>query len=111
MAFIIKQNDTLPYLYFQFFEPDAVTPLDLTGAAVSLVMRKVGAVPEAAPALKKACVVSSPLEGIGYYQWDAADTAESGDFEYEFEIVWGDGGVQTIPADAYFKLTVVDDIG
>lgn len=116
MAFRIKQNDTLPNLPFQIFKPDGTTPQDLTDAtSVNIVVRTKGAAPNAAPAFKKPCTLLDQAvaenEGWGFYDWVAADTAVAGNFEYEFEIVWSDGEIQTVPVDSYLDLVIVDDIG
>ena len=41
----------------------------------------------------------------------AVDTATNGNWEYEFEITWLDGNIQTVPSDSYLDLIIVDDIG
>lgn len=112
MAFIIKRNDLRPYLPFRFFEPDGVTGLDVSAATeINLVCRAVGAGVEAAPKFKKPVDMTNAAAGIGEYRWSADDTDTPGQFEYEFEITWPGGEPQTIPADSYFQLTVVDDVG
>lgn len=111
MAFRIKQGDTLPNLPFQIFEPDGVTPTNLTGATVNMVVRtKPGT--NATPVLfKKPCTLTSAALGQGVYDWDDGDTDVGGNFEYEFEITWPDTNVQTVPVDTYLDLVIVDDIG
>jgi hypothetical protein len=116
MAFKIKQNDTLPTLPFTILQPDGVTPQDLTNVtSISMVVRTKGAASTAPPLFKKPCTIllqSVPAnKGKGTFTWVAADTATSGAFEYEFEIIWNDGGIQTVPADGYLDLTITDDIG
>ena len=115
MAFKMKQNDTLPMLPFRILQPDGVTPQDLTLAtSVSMVVRVKGSAPTAPPLFKKPCTMlaqSGGNIGRGYYNWDPADTATAGAFEYELEIIWNDGEIQTVPADSYLDLVIVDDIG
>jgi hypothetical protein len=109
MAFTIKQGDTLPNLPFQFFKPDKVTPLDLTNiTTVSIVIRTKDTL---TLLFKKPCTISSAVDGKGYYDWDTGDTDSVGAFQYEFEIHWASGDIQTIPVDTYFDLVVIDDIG
>lgn len=116
MAFKIKQNDTLPNLPFRILQPDGLTGQDLTDVeSISMVVRTKGSNPASAPLFKKPCTILDqgiPINvGWGFYAWEAADTAAAGSFEYEFEIIWNDGAVQTVPADSYLDLTIFDDIG
>jgi hypothetical protein len=111
MAFSIKQGDTVPNIPFQVFQPDGVTPANLTGATVRIVVRTKGG-NNATPVLfKKPCVLTSAATGVGYYDWETGDTSAAGAFEYEFEITYGDGEIQTVPVDSYLDLVIVDDIG
>jgi hypothetical protein len=108
VAFLIKQNDRRPYLPAQFFLPDGETPLDLTSVAtVNLAVRPKGS---ETVSFKKPCVIVDAPLGEVEYRWSADDTAEAGEYEYEFEITWPDAEPQTIPTDTYFALVVVDDI-
>ena len=116
MAFKIKQNDTLPLLPFQILKPDGVTPQDLSAVEeINMVVRTKGSPSTALPLFKKPCQIldqSVPVnEGRGYYDWSADDTVTSGSFEYELEMTWEDGEIQTVPADGYLDLIIVDDIG
>jgi hypothetical protein len=115
MAFKLKQNDTLPTLPFRILQPDGETPQDLTDAtSITMVVRTKGAQSTAPPLFKKPCTKLTQTGadiGRGYYAWVAADTATAGAFEYELEIIWTDGGIQTVPADGYLDLVIVDDIG
>jgi hypothetical protein len=112
MAFNIKRNDLRPYLPAQFFQPNGVDPLPLDQAlAVNIVVSPKGAAPEDPPKFKKACVITDALAGQIEYRWSGTDTDTAGDFSYEFEISWPNAEPQTIPADAYLDLVIVDDLG
>jgi hypothetical protein len=116
MAFRMKQNDTLPFLPFEILQPDGITPQDLTDvASISMIVRTKGAQSTAPPLFKKPCqILDQSITanlGKGFYVWAAADTATAGNFEYEFEMIWDDGGIQTVPAESYLALNIVDDIG
>lgn len=107
--FQIKQGDTLPNIYFKFYEADGTTPLDLTAATnVRIVIRN-----KASKALlfKKVCTIDDALNGEGYYDWTTGDTSAFGNYEFEFEITWNSGDIQTIPVSGYFDLVIVDDVG
>ena len=112
MAFFIKRNDLLPTLPVQFFEADGVTPLPMESAvAVNMVCRAKGAGVDDPPKFKKPLTLLDAATSLYEYRWSGTDTDTAGDFEYEFEIEWPGTKPQTIPADSYFTLTVVDDIG
>src|ERR1044072_2092533 len=101
MAFTMKRNDLRPYLDAQFFEPDGVTPLDLTSAtAVFMVCRLKGTAPADPPKFKKECdIAAPPTSGVVQYRWEDTDTDTVGQFEYEFEIQWPGVEAQTLPQD------------
>jgi hypothetical protein len=108
VPFIIKQNDLEPYLPYQILNPDG-TPKDLsTATSISIVVRSKGS---NQVAFKSPTVIDDPLNGLGHYEWAVGDTANSGDFEYELEILWQNAKTQTVPVDSYFALTIVADIG
>ncbi len=112
MAFVVKRNDRLPALPFQFFQADGITPLNLTAAiSVKIVVRPKTAGLDDPPKFKSACQIINAVQGTGQYNWGAADLDTAGAFEYEFEIEWPGPLLQTIPSDSYLELTVMDDIG
>jgi hypothetical protein len=106
MAFVIKQNDTLPRLTATLKEADN-SPIDLTDATtVHLVLKQ----KDGTPQFKKPCSILDDEGGIVQYDWDAEDTAEDGNYDGEFEVLWGTE-VQTIPNDKYFDVLIVKDLG
>lgn len=112
MAFKIKRHDLRPYLPAQFFKPDGTTPLPLSAAvAVYFIVRSKTAATDAAPLLRKPCVITDAVNGLVEYRWAVGDTDLSGNFNYEFEIMWPNAEPQTIPADSYLDLIVLDDLG
>lgn len=112
MAFVMKRGDRRPYIPFQFFEPDGVTPLDVTGATViNIVVRLKGADPASAPVIKAPVTMSDAPNGIGEYRWAVGDTDTADNYEYEFEITWPNAEPQTIPQDSFFDLVIIADAG
>lgn len=114
-TFKIGQNDLRPYLPFWFFEPDGVTPLDISGATVEIVVApKQSATAEVvAPAkFRKACAIIDAPGGAGEYRWSADDTDTPGDFSYQFKILWPGTTTepQTVPVDYYLDLLITDDL-
>lgn len=65
----------------------------------------------AAPLFKSTCVITDAPNGRIEYRWAGTDTSVNGQFSYEFEILWPNAEVQTVPADSYLTLVVVDDLG
>lgn len=106
---IIKQNDTWPAIG----EVDPVVleangvPIPLTGATVKFLARKVD---DPATIIEGACDLVSAIDGTVMYQWAVGDTAIAGDYQFEFQITFGDGRVGTAPTDGYKLLKIVDDI-
>lgn len=92
------QNDTRPPLLLDISEADG-TPADLTGCTVWLHMQRRG---DTVPKSIAAQVTSTP--GRAQVMWSAGDLAVAGDYSNEIEILFPDGGRQTI--DAQFLINV-----
>lgn len=96
----MKTNDTEPPLQVQIFNPDG-TERDLTGAAVTFVMKRAGATKVDAP--------MTPVlvtRGIMEYQWDAGDTDEPEEFQAEVVV----NGIDTYPKDGYITVIFSQDL-
>jgi len=107
MTFYIKQNDTSPAMLATLQDADA-NAINLTGTTVRFHMRQIGSkqILVDAPA-----VVVTPLEGLVRYDWIAADTANIGAYQAEFEVTYGDQTIETFPNDGYIRVEIIDDIG
>jgi hypothetical protein len=104
----IKQNDTWPPLEAVLMDQDG--PIDLTTAqSVTLKMRgqkRVGPV-----TVSGLCLIATPKTSGGViHEWLPADTAVADLYSAEFEILWGDGSIQTVPNSGYFYIDVQDDL-
>ena len=107
MPFIIKQDDLRPYLQGQLIQPNG-SPFNLSlASALMLVMRRANT---QQVHLKKPCVVTDAVNGKFEYRWSGSDTATAGTYEAEIEVNWA-GEPQTVPANTYYTITIVDDIG
>lgn len=93
--FTIKQGDTRPGMTAQL--KDNEVPIDLT-AATSVTFKMA---PDAGGSLTvdSPCVFIDRDTGIVMYEWTTGDTATVGFYNIEFEIVWADLGVETVPND------------
>jgi hypothetical protein len=114
MAFKIKRNDTRPRYVVPLvdnFEEVDEEPINLTTLKeVFLIMRKKGE--EGEPKVKsKAMVLGDPKLGVVQYTWVVGDTDELGKFDVEFELVWEDGGKETVPNETFFEVIVGTDLG
>lgn len=111
MAFVIKQDSTRPVYVVTLVENfgSSNDPIDLTTAtSVDFLMRESGGT--GTPKVNAPAVITDAVAGEVTYTWDAADTDTVGDFHAEFKITWGDGGIQTVPNDGYFEITIGDDL-
>ena len=106
MTFYIKQNDTSPALLATLQDADGIA-VDITGAAIRFHMRQIGS---AAVEVDAAAVIVTPLQGIVRYDWLAADTAEIGSYQAEFEVTYADASIETFPNDGYIRVKIIDDV-
>lgn len=112
MAFVIKENDTRPklvaYLKDNIGEASEAAINLESATEVRFYMRFSG---DPTVKVDGLCVITDPAAGEVTYTWLPADTADAGEFEGEFEILWADNGIETVPNDGYFDIKIVDDIG
>tara|TARA_R110000796_G_scaffold178802_1_gene295438 strand:+ start:817 stop:1140 length:324 start_codon:yes stop_codon:yes gene_type:complete len=106
MTFYIKQNDTSPAMLATLEDADG-TAVNVTGAVIRFHMRKIGST---AVVVDEAAVIVTPLEGIVRYDWMAADTAEIGSYQAEFEVTYADASIETFPNDGYIRVKIIDDV-
>ena len=106
-TFYIKQNDTLQRITRDLRDAFGA-PVNLTGATVTFSMRvkPAGAVKVSAAT---ANIVNAGL-GRVRYNWVAANTDTSDEYEGEFQVTFSDGTIQTFPNDGYIPVIVPDDI-
>jgi len=82
MTYKIKQGD-MTRLQFTLVKKSDKTPLDLTGATVTLVI----AGGNAYTRMTKTCTVSNPTGGVCYYDLLASDTASlTGTYRLEVKV-------------------------
>ena len=106
MAFTIKKNDTSPQIAAILQDGDG-TAIDLTGATVRFHMKKIGASTASTDA---AATVVNADAGSVKYEWVAADTANAGTFQAEFEVTYTNGGVETFPNDQSIAIVITEDL-
>lgn len=55
--------------------------------------------------------VASAAGGVPRYTWLGGDTATSAMYDFEVEVVWSDGGIETFPEGGYLSLDITEDLG
>lgn len=98
-TFYIKQNDTRPALYAQLLQDGSV--IDLTGCTVKLAIRGLP--------LRDVDITDAETGNVRY-DWIAADTANAGIYEAEFEVTFPDGSVQTFPNNGYITIVITEEV-
>jgi len=108
-TFIIKQGDTSPSIADTLYEPDKVTPVNLTGASVKLKMGTLDTL--GTPSVDAAAVIVSSTNGQVRYDWATGDTANSGEHIAEWEVTFADGTIETYPNKTYRPIFITPQIG
>jgi len=111
-----SQLDTAPDLVRTLFEGDGVTPIDLTGATVVIKIGFIRAqhyyspydlIVDSGPC----AIVGDPTLGVVSWTPLTGDLDPPGEFHFIFEITFGGGGVQTVPAHTYETMVVTTKPG
>lgn len=108
-TFIIKQGDTSPSFAYTLYEPDRVTPVNLTGASVVFKMGTLDAL--GTPAVSAAAAIVSSSGGQVRYDWAKGDTDVSGEKVAEWEVTFADGSIETYPNKTYLPIFITPQIG
>lgn len=103
--FTIKQNDTLPILEVQLFDPDG-NPLNLDLCGVHFYMKN----RYSSETINKQASIKDIENGIVQVIWEDGDTSKAGIYQCEFEVNMPDGKVITVPNDGYFLLQIVSEL-
>jgi hypothetical protein len=109
---VIKQNDTWPYLEFNFIDASG-NPVDCSNFEVSLVVRNYKKVVTIEATLNDAsgAVWTDRQKGFGEYRWQEIDTRIQGRFQYEFKFIDTINNRKfTLPTIGYFEYEVNDDV-
>lgn len=105
--FKIKQNDTLPYLKYQVLNDIDGSNYQFDGdEEVKFFLRDESGIPLV---LTGTASILDASEGQLQYIFTAADTANYGFFEGEFQVT-KDGNILTIPQDRSLFIHIYDDI-
>lgn len=108
----IKQNDTLPYLAFEFVDASG-NEFNCSGFTITFVVvdRANNLVIESELNDTSGAVWIDQTKGTGEYQWEETDTAEAGYYDYKFEVVRdSDGRKFTLPNKGFYTYYVDPEI-
>ncbi len=105
-TFKIKKGDTLPLLAATL-KDGAGAAINLTGLAIQFRMRSAAATSLHSYKVNKAADIVTAAAGTVTVTLDATDTDTVGDYLAEF-VITGGGDTQTIPADSYLLISVVE---
>lgn len=87
----LVQGNTKPRVNFTVKDP-AGNPVNLAGATVKLILRKIGA---SALKLNVNCTLTVPASGTCHYDWAQGDLNDPGDYHGELEVHFPAGEIQT----------------
>lgn len=104
--FSIKSGSTAPALEVTLMDGDV--PLSLTGATVTLTMRR----KESGPLVIDDAPVTilDAANGTVSYQWQPGDTVDHGDFLVQWTVTFADMRVQHFPVDGFTTVTIFPDL-
>ncbi len=110
------QFDTAPDLVRTLFEGDGVTPIDLTGATVTIKIAfqryshfyspRVPIIP-----FGPCAIVGAPADGVVSWTPLPTDLSPPGQFHFSFRITFAGGAVQTVPSHTYETLVILTPPG
>lgn len=103
----IRQSDTLPALTSTLTLPTG-SPVNLSGAAVSFVMRTLTS--NTPVKLAGTASVVTAASGKVRYSWAAADTASSGLYMGEWHVTLSTGKKYTWPNNGYLSISVQENL-
>jgi hypothetical protein len=102
----LKRFDTWPPLTVTL--SDASGAINLTTAsAVHMEMQNVA---KSTTMASLGCPIASALGGVVTHTWVSSETAMVDTWSAEWEILWANGGVQTVPNDGVKSIAIVADI-
>jgi hypothetical protein len=107
-TFYLTQHDVAVVMNATLKNADD-TAIDLTGATVTFHCGAEGD-PDSAIVKAAASIVGSPVNGRVSYTWTAADTAEAGTYDAEFQLSWGTV-IRTVPSrSGAFKVVIRPEV-
>lgn len=106
MPLIIKRNDTTTERFV--LESPPGTPVDLTGAALTFLMRLTGTTTLKINATPS---VEDPEGGEVDYTFLPADSDTDGEYEASIKAIFPDGTQRTFPSSGFIRIVIGEVIG
>ena len=103
MTINIKQHDTKGK-FVDILMLNGV-PINLAGCVVSFLMKKSGV------AIKQPAVIVNSSGGSVEYQPTAADVSKDGKYQQEWEIIFINGEILTVPNNTWNTVNILKDLG
>jgi hypothetical protein len=106
----VKRGDTRPVLTFTLNQTvsGTATAINLTTASTVTLLLKDTA---GATTGGGVCTIASAASGRVTYTLKTSDTNTVRTWNGEFEIIWADAGIETVPNEGYVTIAVVSDLG
>jgi hypothetical protein len=103
----LKRGDTYPPFSCNLTDSSGASAIDLTTASsVHLEMKSTAGTLMAS----LGCTIPSPALGYVKHAWSATETAMVDTWTAELEILFANGGIQTVPNSGQFSIAIVPDI-
>jgi len=80
-------------------------PINLSGATIKFVLKKPGL------SFKRTAVITNAIGGAVEYQPVAEDVAQTGRYKQEWEVVFADTQILTVPNGTYNVVNILIDLG
>ena len=104
MTFYIKQNDTSPSMLATLQDANGVA-VDLASATVNFYMGNING-----NVVTSTATIVNAEAGQVRYDWVALDTANSGMYQAEFEVIYVGGTKETFPNNDYISVVIKPDL-
>lgn len=101
----MKRNDTAPALAVTLTVGGVAVDLSAASSVRFLMSDSTGRVVTDAPA-----TITDPTNGKVSYSWSAADTANAGRFNAEWEVTYVNGTKRTFPVSGFDRIIIDGDI-
>ncbi len=101
-----KRFDTYPPMFASLTDSNGIINLS-TASAVHMEMKS-STTGTIIPTL--ICVIASAAGGYVQHNWVASETSMADSWSAEFEILWANGGVQTVPNDGVKTILIEADL-
>jgi hypothetical protein len=104
MKFYVKQNDTSPSMLATLQDANG-TSVNITNATVNFYMGNING-----NIVNSTATIVNAAAGQVRYDWVDSDTANSGMYQAEFEVIYVGGTKETFPNNDYILVVIKPDL-